>query len=200
MISGISNFSTRSWGTVGATHLLCASQPSVSNTIRHLEDMLGFDLFDRVKARVVPTEEANAVQADSGCLRRLRQYSSDGGGDPRQSARFTNFGKNHPLPGRTLFRRATSPTCHLFRSAAIPSWVGKSRRHLPTLVAPARSISRCVTGETACALDQKGAGIAIVDQFVLMGEAVFSNLAVRAFEPKTDAKMCFRSKLRRLSL
>jgi hypothetical protein len=27
----------------------------------------------------------------------------------------------------------------------------------------------------------------------LMGEAVFSNLAVRAFEPKTDAKICFRS-------
>jgi hypothetical protein len=42
-------------------------------------------------------------------------------------------------------------------------------------------------------LAQKGAGIPIVDQFVLMGEAVFSNLAVRAFEPKTDAKICFRS-------
>jgi len=71
---------------------------------------------------------------------------------------------------------------------------------LPTLVAPARSISRCVTGETACALAQTGAGIAIVDQFVLMGEAVFSNLVVRAFEPKTEAKMCLiRSKLRRLS-
>ena len=54
--------------------------------------------------------------------------------------------------------------------------------------------------ETACALVQKGAGIAIVDQFVLMGEAVFSDLIVRAFEPKIEAKMCLiRSKLRRLS-
>lgn len=126
----------------------------------------------------------------------LRQSRSSQRG---HEARFTNFGKNHPLPGRTLFCRATSPTCHLFRSAAIPSWVGKSRRHLPTLGAAARSISRCTIGETACALAQKGAGIPIVDQFVLMGEAVFSNLAVRAFEPKTDAKMRFRSKLRRLS-
>jgi DNA-binding transcriptional LysR family regulator len=54
--------------------------------------------------------------------------------------------------------------------------------------------------ETACALAQKGAGIAIVDQFVLMGEAAFSDLAVRAFEPMIEAKMCLvRSKLRRLS-
>jgi DNA-binding transcriptional LysR family regulator len=54
--------------------------------------------------------------------------------------------------------------------------------------------------ETACALAQKGAGIPIVDQFVLMGEAAFSDLAVRAFEPKIETEMCLvHSKLRRLS-
>ena len=36
-------------------------------------------------------------------------------GNRRGSLTFGN-----PLPGRTLFCRATSPTCHLFRSAAIP--------------------------------------------------------------------------------
>jgi DNA-binding transcriptional LysR family regulator len=51
----------RTGTTVGAAHLLCASQPSVSNTIRHLEDMLGFDLFDRVKGRLIPTEEAKML-------------------------------------------------------------------------------------------------------------------------------------------
>jgi hypothetical protein len=39
-----------------------------------------------------------------------------------------------------------------------------------------------------------------VDQFVLMGEAAFSDLAVRACEPKIETEMCLvHSKLRRLS-
>lgn len=44
--------------TVGAGERLGMSQPSISNTIRHIESILGFPLFERVSNRLNPTEEA----------------------------------------------------------------------------------------------------------------------------------------------
>ncbi len=43
--------------TVGAAERLGMSQPSVSNTIRHVETVLGFPLFERVSNRLSPTAE-----------------------------------------------------------------------------------------------------------------------------------------------
>jgi len=43
--------------TVGAAERLGMSQPSVSNTIRHVESVLGFPLFERVSNRLSPTAE-----------------------------------------------------------------------------------------------------------------------------------------------
>ncbi len=44
-----------------AAQMLGASQPGLSRTIKHLEGRLGFLLFDRVRGRLVPTAEANAL-------------------------------------------------------------------------------------------------------------------------------------------
>lgn len=43
--------------TVGAAERLGMSQPSISNTIRHIESILGFALFERVSNRLSPTDE-----------------------------------------------------------------------------------------------------------------------------------------------
>jgi DNA-binding transcriptional LysR family regulator len=37
------------------------SQPAVSKTVRHMEDTLGFPLFERVRGRLQPTKEATAL-------------------------------------------------------------------------------------------------------------------------------------------
>ena len=50
--------------TVAAAFELGISQPAVSNAIKHLEDNLGFSLFDRVGNRLVPTAEGKAVYQD----------------------------------------------------------------------------------------------------------------------------------------
>jgi DNA-binding transcriptional LysR family regulator len=44
-----------------AAQMLGASQPGLSRMIKHLEGRLGFLLFDRVRGRLVPTAEANAL-------------------------------------------------------------------------------------------------------------------------------------------
>jgi DNA-binding transcriptional LysR family regulator len=44
-----------------AAQMLRASQPGLSRMIKHLESRLGFLLFDRVRGRLVPTAEANAL-------------------------------------------------------------------------------------------------------------------------------------------
>jgi DNA-binding transcriptional LysR family regulator len=51
--------------TKGAAHLLNISQPAVSTLIQHTEDQLGFELFERVRGRLVPTEEALSLYAES---------------------------------------------------------------------------------------------------------------------------------------
>lgn len=44
--------------TSGAADALSVSQPAVSNMIRHIEDLVGFPLFQREKGRLIPTPEA----------------------------------------------------------------------------------------------------------------------------------------------
>lgn len=44
-----------------AARALHVSQPSVSKVLKHAEDQLGFSLFQRVKGRLAPTDEAHAL-------------------------------------------------------------------------------------------------------------------------------------------
>ncbi|HHP5762648.1 TPA: LysR family transcriptional regulator [Vibrio parahaemolyticus] len=49
-------------GTVsGAARLLHVSQPNATRVLAHTEQQLGFALFERVKGRLVPTQEAKAL-------------------------------------------------------------------------------------------------------------------------------------------
>ncbi len=65
-------------GTVtGAAAMLNISQPALSQILLHAEDQLGFKLFDRVRGRLVPTQEANELYPEAerifselGALRR----------------------------------------------------------------------------------------------------------------------------------
>jgi DNA-binding transcriptional LysR family regulator len=54
--------------TKGAAHQLQISQPAVSTLIQHTEDQLGFELFQRVRGRLVPTEEALSLYAESSSI------------------------------------------------------------------------------------------------------------------------------------
>ncbi len=47
-----------------AARLLNVSQPSVSKILRHSEDQLGFQLFKRVKGRLIPTDEAHTLSCE----------------------------------------------------------------------------------------------------------------------------------------
>jgi DNA-binding transcriptional LysR family regulator len=48
-----------------AARALNVSQPSLSKTLQHAEDQLGFKLFKRVRGRLIPTEEAHVVFRES---------------------------------------------------------------------------------------------------------------------------------------
>lgn len=50
--------------TSKAAGLLGISQPAVSQAIRRLESAAGFRLFERVRSRLVPTQEAMALMRD----------------------------------------------------------------------------------------------------------------------------------------
>ena len=53
-------------GTISAAaRLLNVSQPSLSKTLQHAEDQLGFKLFRRVRGRLLPTDEAHIVYRES---------------------------------------------------------------------------------------------------------------------------------------
>lgn len=54
--------------TVGAAKALCVSQPAVSNAIRQLEAQIGFQLFERVGNRLVPTPDAEEMYRDSEAI------------------------------------------------------------------------------------------------------------------------------------
>jgi DNA-binding transcriptional LysR family regulator len=47
----------------GASQMLGVSQPSLSRVVKRTEDVLGFQLFERVKGRLVPTKEAGVLLA-----------------------------------------------------------------------------------------------------------------------------------------
>ncbi|RAP40494.1 transcriptional regulator [Rhodovulum viride] len=70
--------------TVGAAERLGMSQPSVSNTIRHIETVLGFPLFERVSNRLVPTEEALILLEDAEPLFLLRDAVNQRAADLRR--------------------------------------------------------------------------------------------------------------------
>lgn len=263
----------RTGTTVGAAQLLCASQPSVSNTIRNLEDILGFDLFDRMNGRLVPTEEAkmlfkeaqNVFAAFAATRRLLEEIQGNRAGTltiaatptvgntilPKAVADFVR-----PRPDvkvgieiehldnviRMVDRGAADlgiavnasaiPTVIVEPLAAMPMvCVLPSQHPLAALEAvtpadiadyPLISFSRdTVLGrhiehafqqegagrtinievrycETARRLVQRGAGVAIIDPFAIMGDPAPSDLVVRRFEPHIEARACvIRSKLRR---
>ena len=59
-------------GTVtGAAAMLNISQPALSQILLHAEDQLGFKLFNRVRGRLVPTQEAVLKLVDSSASFRI---------------------------------------------------------------------------------------------------------------------------------
>lgn len=59
--------------TIGAARELGMSQPAVSHAVQRAESQLGFRLFDRIHNRLVPTEEARILLADSEPLFAMHQ-------------------------------------------------------------------------------------------------------------------------------
>jgi DNA-binding transcriptional LysR family regulator len=55
-------------GVVGAAELLHISQPAVSKILAHAQRQLGFALFVRIKGRLVPTAEGQALHAEIDTL------------------------------------------------------------------------------------------------------------------------------------
>ncbi|WP_138381181.1 LysR family transcriptional regulator [Luteithermobacter gelatinilyticus] len=55
-------YAVYSCGTVsGAARKLNVSQPSISKVLHHAEDQLGYPLFQRIRGKMIPTEEAHAL-------------------------------------------------------------------------------------------------------------------------------------------
>ncbi len=265
----------RTGTTVGAAQLLCSSQPSVSNTIRNLEDILGFDLFDRINGRLIPTEEAkmlfkeaqNVFAAFASTRRMVDEIQNNRSGSlaiaatptvgntilpgaiaqflrPRPDVKITveieqldkvvqmvdrgaaelGFAVNafalptvsvepllkkpmvcmlpsrHPLAALSVVRPADIATYPLI-SFSRETVLGRHIDNAFEKEGAGRTINIEVRYcETACRLVQNGAGVAIVDPFVIMGEAVYPDLVVRRFEPEIEACAgLIRSKLRRPS-
>jgi len=67
--------------TLGAARELGMSQPGVSNAIKHMESHLGFQLFDRIRNRLEPTEDARILTDTAEPLflmhRVIRQKADD---------------------------------------------------------------------------------------------------------------------------
>lgn len=74
-----------------AARALGVSQPSVSKTLHHAEDNLGFRLFQLSRGRLIPTDEAHALMREAGDLferlgtlqQTARNLSHSGGGHIR---------------------------------------------------------------------------------------------------------------------
>ncbi|MCA0920838.1 LysR family transcriptional regulator [Pseudooceanicola nanhaiensis] len=55
----------RDGSVTAAANTLAVSQPSVSKVLHHLEDQLGYKLFERIAGRLVPTMEAHLLYDDA---------------------------------------------------------------------------------------------------------------------------------------
>jgi DNA-binding transcriptional LysR family regulator len=55
----------QSGSVAGAARLLAVSAPAVSRMLRHTEDQLGYQLFERQAGRLLPTPEAEALWAEA---------------------------------------------------------------------------------------------------------------------------------------
>lgn len=62
----------RDGSVTAAANALAVSQPAVSKMLHHLEDQLGYALFERIGGRLVPTAEAELLYEDAG--RVLREF------------------------------------------------------------------------------------------------------------------------------
>lgn len=91
--------------------MLHVSQPAVSMTIKHFEQRLGFQLFERCAGRLTPTPEANAllpeVQEIFGRLASLGRFSQDLAGGVQGS----------------LSIAATSPIANVLLARAVASFI-----------------------------------------------------------------------------
>lgn len=83
----------------GAARLLGVSQPAISRTLRHTEDVLGYALFARRGGRLLPTPEAETLytEADAGLrgMQRVADLASalgQGGGHVLRIAANPSFG------------------------------------------------------------------------------------------------------------
>ena len=98
-----------------AARALSVSQPSVSKLLRHAEDQIGFKLFQLVRGRLVPTDEAHALYREAGDIfDRLNSL--------QQTAR------NLRLKGGGHIRLATVPSLAL---QVVPSAITRFRRSHP---------------------------------------------------------------------
>jgi len=65
--------------TSGAARALNVSQPTISKVLKHAEDQLGFQLFDRTKGRLFPTEKGvklfNEIEPIFGTINDLKTFS-----------------------------------------------------------------------------------------------------------------------------
>lgn len=72
-----------------AARALNVSQPSVSKTLRHAEGLLGFELFQRIGGRLVPTEDAHALFADVADIQERVRALREAGRNLRSGAGTT---------------------------------------------------------------------------------------------------------------
>ena len=72
-----------------AARALNISQPSVSKTLRHAETLLGFELFQRVAGRLVPTEDAHALFGGVADIQDRVRVLREAGRNLRQGAGTT---------------------------------------------------------------------------------------------------------------
>ena len=88
-----------------AARVLAVSQPSVTRTLQHAEQLLGFPLFVRAKGRLLPTEDAHnlfaevsSIQERVYALRQISQNLRQGRGGTLRVAALPSLGLS-AIPG-----------------------------------------------------------------------------------------------------